>query len=73
MNHNFKIKQRVAALCIAAMMCCSLFPAGAFAEAPQADADGTPIVVQDNENVAPDAPQTDESDPDPGKNTPKGL
>lgn len=72
MNHNFKIKQRVAALCIAAMMCCSLFPAGAFAEAPQADADGTPIVVQDNENVAPDAPQTDESDPDPGKNTPKG-
>ena len=72
MNHKFKIKQRVAALCMAAMMCCSMFPVGAFAEAPQADADGTPIVVQDNENVAPDAPQTDESDPDPGKNTPKG-
>ena len=72
MNCKFKLKQRVAALCMAAMMCCSLFPAGAFAEAPQADADGTPIVVQDNENVAPDAPQTDESDPDPGKNTPKG-
>lgn len=41
MNHKFKIKQRVAALCMAAMMCCSLFPAGAFAEAPRADADGT--------------------------------
>lgn len=71
MNHKFKLKQRVAALCIAAMMCCSLFPAGAFAEAPQPDADGTPIVVQDNKNVTPDAPQTDESNPDPGENTPE--
>ena len=71
MNHNFKIKQRVAALCIAAVMCCSLFPAGVFAEAPQPDADGTPIVVQDNKNVTPDAPQTDESNPDPGENTPE--
>ena len=71
MNHKFKIKQRVAALCMAAMMCCSLFPAGAFAEAPRADADGTPIVVQDNKNVTPDAPQTDESNPDPGENTPE--
>lgn len=71
MNHKFKIKQRVAALCMAAMMCCSLFPAGVFAEAPLPDADGTPIVVQDNENVTPDAPQTDESNPDPGENTPE--
>lgn len=71
MNQRFNLKQRVAALCMAAMMCCSLFPAGVFAEAPQPDADGTPIVVQDNENVTPDAPQTDESDPDPGKNTPE--
>lgn len=71
MNHKFKIKQRVAALCMAAMMCCSLFPAGVFAEAPQPDADGTPIAVQDNENVTPDAPQTDESDPDPSENTPE--
>lgn len=71
MNHKFKIKQRVAALCVAAMMCCSMFPVGAFAEAPQADADGTPIVLQDNENVTADAPQTDESNPDPGENTPE--
>ena len=71
MNHKFKIKQRVAALCMAAMMCYSLFPAGVFAEAPLPDADGTPIVVQDNENVTPDAPQTDESNPDPGENTPE--
>ena len=71
MNRNFKLKQRIAALCMAAMMCCSMFPVGAFAEAPQPDADGTPIVVQDNENVPPDAPQTDESDPDPGENTPE--
>ena len=71
MNRKFKLKQRIAALCMVAMMCCSLFPAGAFAEAPRADADGTPIVVQDNENVTPDAPQTEESDPDPGDNTPE--
>lgn len=71
MNRKFKLKQRIAALCMVAMMCCSLFPAGAFAEAPRADADGTPIVVQDNENVTPDAPQTEESDPDPGENTPE--
>lgn len=71
MNQRFNLKQRVAALCMAAMMCCSMFPVGAFAEAPQADADGTPIVVQDNENVTPDAPQTDESGPDPGENTPE--
>ncbi|MFR6369567.1 MAG: hypothetical protein ACLUOA_12010 [Gemmiger formicilis] len=44
---------------MAAMMCCSLFPTGAFAEAPQPDADGTPIVVQDDKSVTPDAPQTD--------------
>lgn len=71
MSHKFKLRQRVVALCMAAMMCCSMFPSGAFAEALQADADGTPIVVQDNENVTPDAPQTDESDPDPGENTPE--
>ena len=71
MNQRFNLKQRVAALCMAAMMCCTMFPVGAFAEAPQPDADGTPIVVQDNENVTPDAPQTDESNPDPGENTPE--
>ncbi len=71
MNQRFNLKQRVAALCMAAVMCCSMFPVGAFAEAPLPDADGTPIVVQDNENVTPDAPQTDESGPDPGENTPE--
>ena len=44
MNQRFKLKQRVAALCMAAMMCCSLFPIRAFAEAPRADADGTLIM-----------------------------
>lgn len=71
MNQRFNLKQRVAAWCMAAMMCCTMFPVGAFAEAPQPDANGTPIVVQDNENVTPDAPQTDESNPDPGENTPE--
>ena len=71
MNQRFNLKQRVAALCMVAVMCCSMFPVGAFAEAPLPDADGTPIVVQDNENVTPNAPQTDESGPDPGENTPE--
>lgn len=71
MNQSFNLKQRVAALCMVAVMCCSMFPVGAFAEAPLPDADGTPIVVQDNENVTPNAPQTDESGPDPGENTPE--
>ena len=72
MNHKFKLKQRVAALCMAAMMCCSLFPAGAFAEAPRADADGTLILEQDKEAVTDDSHQTEASDPDPGEeSTPK--
>ena len=72
MNHKFKIKQRVAALCMAAMMCCSLFPTGAFAEAPRADEDGTLIMEQDKEAVTDDSHQTEASDPDPGEeSTPK--
>lgn len=72
MNCKFKLKQRVAALCMAAMMCCSLFPAGAFAEAPRADADGTLIMEQDKEAVTDDSHQTESSDPDPGEeSTPK--
>ena len=72
MNHKFNLKQRVAALCMAAMMCCSLFPAGAFAEAPRADADGTLIIEQDKEAVTDDSHLTEASDPDPGEeSTPK--
>lgn len=72
MNHKFKLKQRVAALCMAAMMCCSLFPAGVLAEAPRADADGTLIMEQDKEAVTEDSHQTEASDPDPGEeSTPK--
>lgn len=73
MNRNFKLKQRVAALCMAAMMFCSMFPVGAFAEAPRADADGTLIIEQDKEAVTDDSHQTEASDPDPGEeSTPKG-
>lgn len=72
MDCKFKLKQRVAALCMAAIMCCSLFPTGAFAEAPRADADGTLIMEQDNEVLADVSHQTEASDPDPGEeSTPK--
>lgn len=72
MNQRFNLKQRVATLCMAAMMCCSMFPVGAFAEAPRADADGTFIMEQDKEAVTDDSHQTEASDPDPGEeSTPK--
>lgn len=72
MNYKFELKQRVAALCMAAMMCCSMFPVGAFAEAPRADADGTLIMEQDKEAVTDDSHQTEASGPDPGEeSTPK--
>ena len=72
MNQRFNLKQRVAALCMAAVMCCSMFPVGAFAEAPRADADGTLIMEQDKEAVTDDSHQTEASDPDPGEEiTPK--
>ena len=32
MNHKFKMRQRVTALCMAAMMCCGMLPYGALAE-----------------------------------------
>ena len=32
MNHKFKTRQRVTALCMAAMMCCGMLPYGALAE-----------------------------------------
>ena len=72
MNQRLNLKQRVAAWCMAAMMCCTMFPVGAFAEAPRADADGTLIVEQDKEAVTDDSHQTEASDPDPGEeSTPK--
>ena len=67
MNQRLNLKQRVAALCMAAVMCCSMFPVGAFAEAPRADADGTLIMEQDKEAVTDDSHQTEASDPDPGE------
>ena len=72
MNRNLKLKQRVVALCMAAMMCCSLVRVGAFAEARRADADGTLIMEQDKEAVIDDSHQTEASDPDLGEeSTPK--
>ena len=34
MNRKTKWSQRILALAMAAMMCCSVFPVGAFAETP---------------------------------------
>ena len=47
MNHKFKMRQRVTALCMAAMMCCGMLPYEALAE------DSTkPIVAATPEQAA---------------------
>ena len=40
MNHKIKLRQRISALCMAAMMCVGMLPSAAFAE--------TPVVVEGN-------------------------
>ena len=47
MNHKFKMRQRVTALCMAAMMCCGILPYGALAEDS-----ARPVVVATPEQAA---------------------
>ena len=47
MNHKFKMRQRVTALCMAAMMCCGMLPYGALAEDS-----ARPVVVATPEQAA---------------------
>ena len=47
MNYKFKMRQRVTALCMAAMMCCGMLPYGALAEDS-----ARPVVVATPEQAA---------------------
>ena len=47
MNYKFKMRQRVTALCMAAMMCCGMLPYGALAEDS-----ARPVVVATSEQAA---------------------
>ena len=59
MNRKTKWSHRLLALAMAAVMCCTYLPVGAFAETPPPQ----------ESTVAAEEPQTDASSPDPGAAT----
>ena len=66
MNRKTKWSQRILALAIAAMMCCSVFPVGAFAETPPPQESTVIAEEQQTDETETDSGQTDASSPDPG-------
>ena len=57
------------ALAMAAMMCCSVFPVGAFAEMPPPQESTVATEEQQTDETETDSGQTDASSPDPGAAT----
>ena len=57
------------ALAMAAMMCCSVFPVGAFAETPPPQESTVVAEEQQTDETETDSGQTDASSPDPGADT----
>ena len=72
MNHKTKFSQRITAMFLTAVMCCSFFPVGAFAETPHAT-DEIVQMEQQEEPPVTDNGQTDASGPDPGAATPENA
>ena len=66
MNRKTKWSQRILALAMAAMMCCSVFPFGAFAETPPPQESTVIAEEQQTDETETDSGQTDASSPDPG-------
>ena len=66
MNRKTKWSQRILALAMAAMMCCSVFPVGAFAETPPPQESTVVSEEQQADETETDSGQTDASSPDPG-------
>lgn len=66
MNRKTKWSQRILALAMAAMMCCSVFPVGAFAETPPPQESTVATEEQQTDETETDSGQTDASSPDPG-------
>ena len=69
MNRKTKWSQRILALAMAAMMCCSVFPVGAFAETPLPQESMVVAEEQQTDETETDSGQTDASSPDPGADT----
>ena len=69
MNRKTKWSQRILALAMAAMMCCSVFPVGAFAETPPPQESTVIAEEQQTDETETDSGQTDASSPDPGTDT----
>ena len=66
MNRKPKWSQRILALAMAAIMCCSVFPVGAFAETPPPQESTVIAEEQQTDETETDNGQTDASSPDPG-------
>ena len=69
MNRKTKWSQRILALAMAAMMCCSVFPVGAFAETPPPQESTVATEEQQTDETETGSGQTDASSPDPGAAT----
>ena len=69
MNRKTKWSQRLLALAMAAVMCCSVFPVGAFAEAPPLQESTVIAEEQQTDETETDNGQADASSPDPGAST----
>ena len=69
---HYKLKHRVTALFVAAVMLCSMLPGAAFAEEPTPQpTEETVQMEQQTEPTETDNGQTDESSPDPGEEVDK--
>ena len=66
MNRKTKWSHRLLALALAAMMCCTYLPVGAFAETPPPQESTVAAEEQQTNETETDSGQTDASSPDPG-------
>ena len=69
MNRKTKWSHRLLALALAAVMCCTYLPVGAFAETPPPQESAVAAEKQQTDETETDNGQTDESSPDPGAAT----
>ena len=69
MNYKKKFGHRLLALALAAVMCCTYLPVGAFAETPPPQESTVAAEEQQTDETETDNGQTDASSPDPGVTT----
>ena len=69
MNRRTKWSQRILALAMAAVMCCTYIPVGAFAEMPPLQESTVATEEPQTDETETDSGQTDASSPDPGAAT----